>query len=126
VFTFNQFVAAARDEDLRRDARRATRRAEARRSAPDAGLDLPMTIRPAYPDDAVALAGLAARSARRVPAPPVLLGEAAGRLRAAVSLSDGATIADPAYPTAVLLQLLVARAAQVRREARTARRRRGR
>jgi hypothetical protein len=126
VFPLNQFVATARDEDARRDARRAARRAEARRSAADAGLDLPMTIRPAYPDDMVALARLAARAARRVPEPPVLLAEARGRLRAAVSLSEGTTIADPGYPTAPLLQLLVSRAAQLRGDARSVRRRRRR
>lgn len=45
---------------------------------------------------------------------PVLVAESGGSLRAARSLSDGRTIADPFVPTADLLILLAARALLLR------------
>jgi hypothetical protein len=41
-----------------------------------------------------------------IPAAPVLLAEVEGELRAALSLSDGAIVADPFHPTAGLVLLL--------------------
>jgi hypothetical protein len=72
-----------------------------------------ITIRPAYADDAVALARLAVLDSAEVPAGPLLLVEADGELRAALSLSDGSAIADPFAPTAQLLALLRQHAARV-------------
>ncbi len=70
-------------------------------------LAAPITIRLAARDDQLALARLAALdSADRVPAGPLLLAEVAGELRAALSLEDGAAIADPFYPTAHIVELL--------------------
>lgn len=72
-------------------------------------LDLatPITIRLAARDDQRALARLAALdSAERVPGGRLVLAEVAGELRAALSLHDGSTIADPFYPTAQLVDLL--------------------
>ena len=66
-----------------------------------------ITIRPAYADDDDALMRLAALdSADTVPARPLLLAEADGELRAALSLSDGRVIADPFRRTADLVELL--------------------
>ncbi len=71
-----------------------------------------ITIRPGYGDDDVALRRLAALdSAPRVPAGPLLVAEVDGCLRVALSLGDGAVIADPFYPTAELSELLRAHAA---------------
>ena len=68
-------------------------------------------IRPAYADDYAALARLAALdSADSVPPRPLLLAEVDGTLRAALSLRDGTTIADPFFETVGLLTLLSAHA----------------
>lgn len=66
-----------------------------------------ITIRPEYPDDELALIRLATLdSTDGMPARPLLLAEVDGELRAALSLRDGSTIADPFHPTAALLELL--------------------
>jgi hypothetical protein len=44
---------------------------------------------------------------------PVLLGEVGGELRAALSLADGAVVADPFHHTVALVELLRARAKQL-------------
>jgi hypothetical protein len=68
-------------------------------------------IRPGYADDYEALVHLAALdSADRVPARPLLLAEVDGELRAALSLSDGTSIADPFFPTADIVALVRAHA----------------
>jgi hypothetical protein len=72
-----------------------------------------VTIRHAFPDDAEAVARLAALDSRRVPAGPLLLAEVGGMPWAAVALVTGATIADPFRPTAELVDLLHRRAAQL-------------
>ncbi len=72
-----------------------------------------LMIRPAYGDDYAALARLAALdSADHVPARPLLIAETDGHLRAAISLADGSSIADPFYPSARLVALLRAHAAE--------------
>ena len=71
-----------------------------------------ITIRPAYADDERALARLAVLdSADAVPTRPLLLAEVDGELRAALSLSDGAVVADPFSPTLDLIELLRTHAA---------------
>ena len=72
-----------------------------------------VTLRFAFPDDAGALARLAALDSSEPPAAPVLVGEVGGQLLAAMSLSDGAVIADPFFPTVTLVELLRARARQL-------------
>jgi hypothetical protein len=72
-----------------------------------------ITIRPAGPGDAVAVRELAQLDSAAVPAQPVLLGEAGGRVRAAVSLVDGSAVADPFSPTAHLVTLLRVHAARL-------------
>jgi hypothetical protein len=73
----------------------------------------PVTLRFAFPDDEYALARLAALDSSLPPTPPVLLVENGGQLRAALSLADGAVVADPFQPTVALVELLRARARQL-------------
>jgi hypothetical protein len=71
-----------------------------------------LTIRLAYAEDYPALARLAELdSAERVPRRPLLIAEIAGEPRAALSLSDGSSIADPFHHTAEIISLLETRAA---------------
>jgi hypothetical protein len=73
-------------------------------------------LRPAYAtdDDERSLRHLAALdSTPAAPAPPLLVAEVEGELKAALSLSDGDAIADPFYPSAELVALLRAHADQV-------------
>jgi hypothetical protein len=110
-------LAQARADDLRREAARATaghprdRRFHSARPA-----EPPIVIRPDRPEDQPALARLAGLDCARVPATPLLVAEVAGELRAALSLGDGQTIADPFHRTASLVELLTLRAAQLRGE----------
>ena len=67
---------------------------------------LPVTIRPAYPTDARALSRLAGLDSSVVPAEPILVAEVDGELRVAVSMSDGAAIADPFAPTAHVVRMV--------------------
>jgi hypothetical protein len=116
-------MAEARTDEFRRAAARSARRREARAAlrretgeppARAAGaVDVAITIRPALPRDTVALARLAELDSAPMPAGAVLIAEANGQLRAALSLRDGASIADPFHPTGATLQLLAARAAQL-------------
>ena len=73
----------------------------------------PLTLRYAFPDDAAAVARLAALDSAEPPAAPLLLAEVEGELLAAISLPDGAVIADPFHRTRELVDLLRARAAQL-------------
>lgn len=83
-------------------------------AAPASVLSTPaVTIRPAFPDDAQALARLAALDSAQSPPGPVLVAEVDGELRAALSIADGSIVADPFHRTAALLELLSARAGQL-------------
>lgn len=74
-----------------------------------------VTIRPARDDDWQALTRLAAfDSTIGIPPMPVLVAEEDGDLRAALSLSDGSSIANPFFRTRHLLQLLELQAAAKR------------
>ena len=67
----------------------------------------PITIRPAYADDHLGLVRLAALdSAEEIPATPVLVAEVDGQLAVAISLRNGAVIADPFRRTAEIIELL--------------------
>lgn len=75
-----------------------------------------VTIRPAFPDDAPALARLAALDSQRLPLGPLLLAEIDGEPWAAIALTSSPPtriIADPFRPTAALVDLLRRRAAQL-------------
>jgi hypothetical protein len=66
-----------------------------------------ITIRPEYPDDELALIRLAALdSSNAPPVRPLLLAEVDGELRVALSLRDGAAIADPFHSTSAIVALL--------------------
>lgn len=81
-----------------------------------------VTIRPGYADDHLALVRLAALDSAAIPAAPLLVAELDGELSAALSLADGASIADPFRPTADIVALLRAHAAAATRTPRTRRR----
>jgi hypothetical protein len=72
-----------------------------------------VTLRYGFPDDAEALARLAALDSSEPPANPLLVAEVDGELHAALSLSDGSVIADPFHSTAAIAELLRARARQL-------------
>ena len=59
---------------------------------------------------------LAKLDSSEIPPSPLLVAEADGQLRAAVSLRDGTALADPFHPTANIVELLIARAGQLRPE----------
>jgi hypothetical protein len=71
-----------------------------------------ITIRRAGAADDAALEDLAALDSRHVPTEPVLVAEVDGVLRAAVSLTDDAVVADPFVDTRSVVSLLATRAAQ--------------
>jgi hypothetical protein len=75
-----------------------------------------LVIRPERPQDRRALDRLAGLDSASVPSSPLLLAEVDGELRAALSLADGAAIADPFHRTATLVSLLTVRAEQLRGE----------
>jgi hypothetical protein len=75
--------------------------------------DLAIVIRPNRRDDERALARLAGLDSAPVPAEPLLVAEVGGELRAALSLRDGAVIADPFHFTTQLVTLLQMRAEQL-------------
>ena len=77
-----------------------------------------LTIRYAFPDDAPAVAALAAVDSQPAPEGDVLVGEVQGQLWAAVSLATGQAIADPFRPTADVVALLETRARQLHAAAR--------
>jgi hypothetical protein len=117
----NLQLARDRAEELRRDAGRGAGARVSRQGVAPAQPSI--VIRPDRPEDRRALDRLAALDCARVPAAPLLVAEVAGELRAALSLADGATIADPFHRTASLLALLTMRAEQLQAEPRADRRR---
>jgi hypothetical protein len=74
-----------------------------------------VTIRYAFPDDAAAIAALAAVDSQTIPEGVLLVAEVHGELWAAVSLTAKGSIADPFRPTADVRVLLEARARQLRK-----------
>src|SRR5215217_3649244 len=81
-----------------------------------------VAIRAADDRDVLELMRLADLDSRPVPAGRVLVAEAGGRIRAALSVDRDAMIADPFVATAELQALLRLRAEQMRRERRAGRR----
>jgi hypothetical protein len=78
----------------------------------------PLTVRLGRAADWPALSRVAELDSASLPAPPLLVGERDGRLIAALSLSNGAVVANPFLPTADVVALLELRARQLRREGR--------
>jgi hypothetical protein len=81
-----------------------------------------IAIRPARQDDLVELWRVASLDSSVVPEEPLLVAEWDGEVRAAMSLSTGAAIADPFLPTAPAVDLLRLRASQLPRPAERSRR----
>jgi len=77
---------------------------------PATDLSVTITIRQASARDERALRRLAALDSAEVPHEPLLLAEVGGTARAALSLADGTSIADPFAPTSDILALLRERA----------------
>ena len=69
-----------------------------------------VTIRPAHPGDALALARLATLDDKPVPVGKVLLAEVRGEPWAAFEVAGGAHVADPFRPSGELVELLRVRA----------------
>jgi hypothetical protein len=78
-----------------------------------------IVIRPAYPDDAAALARLAALDSRRPLTAPILIAERDGRPVAALGTDDRRVVADPFAPTADLVALLRMHVADAARSGRS-------
>jgi hypothetical protein len=76
--------------------------------------DAAITLRLAVPEDAHVLTELAQLDCAKVPPSPILMAEVGGQMRAAISLRDGSTIADPFQRTAPVRDLLAARAEHLR------------
>lgn len=72
-----------------------------------------ITVRRADPRDAAVLHSLAQLDSAAPLAEPVLIAETGGAAVAALSLADGAAVADPFHPTADLVELLRLHAAQL-------------
>jgi hypothetical protein len=121
----HKLIVEAHIEDLRRaaDQERLRRLARPERRSGERA-EAAITIRLARPDDCRALLELAELDSAEMPTSPVLIAEVNGELRAAVSLHDGATIADPFHHTDSVRQLLTTRAAQVGNKRHSARRER--
>jgi hypothetical protein len=69
----------------------------------------PITIRRAHPEEPGVLR-VAALDSARVPRGPLLVAEMDGEIRAALSLDDGGSIADPFHRSLELVDLLRTRA----------------
>ncbi len=108
-----RLMVHARVEELRRAADRAALASRPPLPVRRVPVDEWVTLRFAFPDDAPALARLVELDGSSRLAAPVLVAEAGGALRAALSLSDGAVISDPFHPTGALIELLRARARQL-------------
>jgi hypothetical protein len=65
-----------------------------------------VTIRAAGAADGDALRRLAELDSARVPEAPVLVAEVAGQMRAAISIPDGAVVADPFHPTKEVIDMI--------------------
>ena len=111
----SEALAEAHQADLYREARQAHDRIAAQ-AALQGATTVPwhaVTLRLGTTADMPALKRLATLDSTDVPAAPFLLAEVGGELRAAVSLTDRQTVADPFHPTAPLEQLLLRRAEQL-------------
>jgi hypothetical protein len=90
----------------------------------DGRADAVVALRFAHEDEQPAISRLAALDSRRAPAGDVLLALVDGEPVAAVSLNDGAVVADPFAPTADAVALLRLRAEHLRNSGQAPRRRR--
>jgi hypothetical protein len=103
-------MAQAKVDDSRRAADPCRLAHPRSQPSPPVAAERSVTLRFGIPADRWPLARLAELDSAAPPAQPVLLVEVDGQLRAALALAGGAIIADPFYPTADLIDLLLARA----------------
>lgn len=113
----HRMLAQARSDDMSRAAERHRRAGDAKPQLRQIPATSPVTLRFAFPDDQLALSRLAELDSSQTPDQPVLIAEIGGELRAALSLADGAVVADPLHRTAELVVLLRARADHLSRPA---------
>ena len=73
-----------------------------------------VTIRMARGNEQAAIAVIAELDCAKVPHGPLLLAESGSEIVAAISLRDGAVVANPFRPTADIVELLRARERQLR------------
>jgi hypothetical protein len=106
-------LAAERERALREKARTAWKRRQRGE----------LQIRAATDADAPALLRLARLDSSRPPAGSIVVAEDRGVLVAAMSIDDGATIADPFRATAAIVAMLRLRSQQIRGETPRAQRR---
>ena len=108
----HMLLARTKIDDFRRQAAKGRLAWESRAGGRErvlsarALVDGSVTLRPCRAEDRARLARLAALDSSATPAAPVLLVEVGGELRAALSLKDGAVVADPFHPTSALAALL--------------------
>jgi hypothetical protein len=115
MLSYSHLHSLAHGTDGRCGTARATsHRATTASSRFDTADDISVTIRIATADDAQALATLAQLDSAVVPPSPALIAEQCGQPRAAMSLRDGSSIADPFHRTAAIVELLSLRAAHLR------------
>jgi hypothetical protein len=113
---FIQLETSLRMAEARLEAREMRRKAKSLDRAgstgkralhePGATNDLALTIRLATTDDRTAIRRLAELDGRKAPTGEMLLALVDGELRVALTLENGATIADPFFPAAELVDLL--------------------
>jgi hypothetical protein len=107
-------VAQARTSELRRRAATLRRAGSTSDTTQPAAAVVSLTIRFADSLDGRALVRLAALDSAEALRLPALVADVEGELRAALSLVDRSVIADPFHPTLELVELLRARADQLR------------
>lgn len=110
MVTPNTLKAEVRAAELQRQARAPRPPLPEPASAP---AELELSVRRARESDGEALTRLAQLDCAAVPSGRVLIGAVGSRPAAALSLDDGAVVADPFTPTAELVQLLKIRARQL-------------
>lgn len=111
-------VIRQRAHDIDERAQRIGPMLDALKTRPGARSHDPLTVRFAGAPDEPALALLAELDSAPVPSAPLLVGERDGRPIAALSLSDGAVVANPFVATADVVALLELRARQLGRRGR--------
>jgi hypothetical protein len=82
-----------------------------------------IALRPAYASDEADVTRVAQLDSRRLPPTPLLVASRDGRIEAAISLDDGAVVANPFVPTADLVRLLRVHRRAMRADATPSRRR---
>jgi hypothetical protein len=102
-----------RAEEINRRAQLLGPRLSESGDRPEPRLGDPVTVRLAVADDARELTRIAELDSAPRPADPLLIGERAGQPIAALSLADGAVVANPFVASADVVALLRLRARQL-------------